>query len=102
MSPFIALLRIELSRAFGHWQAVGLAAVALMGVVLAFWLPTFPQSVHLFFQHIFQLPTWPAIVFANDLAGIMSLSIGSAHSTSSPSASHRSKSGISTFTCRSL
>ena len=41
-----------------------------MGVVLAFWLPTFPESVHLFFQRIFQLPDWPAIVFANDLAGM--------------------------------
>ena len=70
-SPFMALLRIELSHAFGRRQAFGLAAIALMGVVLAFWLPTFPESVHLFFQRIFQLPNWPAIVFANDLAGIM-------------------------------
>ena len=70
-SPFAALLRIELTRAFGHRQAIGLAAIALMGVLLAFWLPTFPESVHLFFQRVFQLPNWPAIVFANDLTGIM-------------------------------
>jgi hypothetical protein len=42
-----------------------------MGVLLAFWLPTFPESVHRFFQRIFQLPNWSAIVFANDLTGIL-------------------------------
>ena len=41
-----------------------------MGVVLAFWLPGFPESVHRFFQRIFQLNEWPEIVVANDLAGL--------------------------------
>jgi hypothetical protein len=72
-SPFGVLLRIELRRAFGPRQAVALALVASMGILLAFWLPTFPESIYLFFQRIFQLPNWPAIVFANDLAGIMFL-----------------------------
>jgi hypothetical protein len=70
-SPFAALLRIELRRAFGGRQAIGLVVVALMGVLLAFWLPTFPESVLHFFQRIFQLTDWSAIVFANDLVGIM-------------------------------
>jgi hypothetical protein len=42
-----------------------------MGMLLAFCLPTFPENVQLFYQRIFQLPNWPAIVFANDLAGTM-------------------------------
>jgi hypothetical protein len=70
-APFLALLRVEFGRAFGRRHAIALALVSLMGVLLAFWLPTFPESVHLFFQRVFQLPGWPAIVFANDLAGLM-------------------------------
>ena len=70
-SPFAGLLRLELRRAFGRRHAVGLTLIALMDVVLAFWLPTFPESVYLFFQRIFQLNGWPEIVVANDLAGLV-------------------------------
>ena len=69
-SPFVALLRIELGRAFGPRHAVALAAMALMGCVLAFWLPTFPASIYRFFQRVFDLPGWADIVVANDLAGL--------------------------------
>src|SRR3989337_2406400 len=70
-SPFAALLGLELRRAFGRRHAVGLTLIASMGVLLAFWLPGFPESVYLFFQRIFQLPDWPEIVVANDLAGLV-------------------------------
>jgi hypothetical protein len=69
-SPFAALLRRELGRAFRARHAVALIAISLMGVVLAFWLPGFPESIHRFFQRIFQLHGWPEIVVANDLAGL--------------------------------
>lgn len=66
----MALLRIELGRAFGPRYAVALAAMALMGCALAFWLPTFPASIYRFFQRVFDLPGWAEIVVANDLAGL--------------------------------
>ena len=69
-SPFVALLRIELGHAFGPRHAVAFAAMALMGCVLAFWLPTFPASIYRFFQRVFDLPGWAEIVVANDLAGL--------------------------------
>jgi ABC-type Na+ efflux pump permease subunit len=70
-SPFAALLRIELARAFRGRHAAALAALAVMGVVLAFWLPRFPESVREFFARILRLPTWPEIVVANELVGIV-------------------------------
>jgi hypothetical protein len=69
-SPFVALLRIELGRAFGLRHAVALVAMAIMGCVLAFWLPTFRASIFRFFQRVFNLPGWAEIVVANDLAGL--------------------------------
>jgi hypothetical protein len=54
----------------GARHLVTLLAVSLMGVVLAFWLPGFAESIYRFFQRIFQLQTWPEIVVANDLAGL--------------------------------
>ena len=70
-SPFAAVLRLELRRAFGRRHAVALIVLALMGVVLAFWMPGFPESVYRFFQRIFQLHGWSEIVVANDLAGLV-------------------------------
>ena len=101
-SPFMARLRIELRRAVRRRHVIGLAVVALMGVLLAFWLPTFPESVHRFFQPIFQLPDWSAIVFANDLTGIMFFVYWIGVFDVSLSTSFRWKNGISTSTCRNL
>jgi hypothetical protein len=69
-SPFASLLRQELRQAFRARHATALIAIFLMGVMLAFWLPRFPESVHRFFQRVFQLDGWPEIVAANDLAGL--------------------------------
>lgn len=64
------MLRAELVRAFGWRHVVVIACMALMGVVLAIWLPTFPESVSRFFQRVFQLPAWPEIAVANDMTGL--------------------------------
>jgi hypothetical protein len=69
-SPFAALLRAELGRAFRPHHAVALVGMALMGFVLAFWLPSFPVSIYRFFQRVFDLPGWAEIIIANDLAGL--------------------------------
>jgi hypothetical protein len=68
--PFKALLRLEFSHALRARHVVALVAISLMGIVLAFWLPGFPESIYRFFQRIFQLHGWPEIVVANDLAGL--------------------------------
>ncbi|MTD93531.1 hypothetical protein GIW81_04185 [Hyphomicrobium sp. xq] len=49
---------------------VVIVCMALMGVVLAVWLPTLPESVFRFFQRVFLLPAWPEIAVANDMAGL--------------------------------
>lgn len=67
---FASLLRAELARAFGRRHVVVLACMVLMGVVLAFWMPSFPESVFRFFQRVFQLPGWSEIAVANDMAGL--------------------------------
>jgi ABC-type Na+ efflux pump permease subunit len=64
------MLRAELARAFGWRHAVVIVCMALMGVVLAVWLPTLPESVFRFFRRVFQLPSWPEIAVANDMAGL--------------------------------
>ena len=64
------MLRADLARAVGRRHAVVAACMALMGVVLARWLPTFPESVHRFFQYVFQLAAWPEIAVANDMTGL--------------------------------
>jgi hypothetical protein len=69
-TPFASMLRAELARAFGRRHAVIIACMALMGVVLAVWLPTFPTSVYRLFQRVFQLAGWPEIAVANDMAGL--------------------------------
>ncbi|MGE0752428.1 hypothetical protein [Pseudorhodoplanes sp.] len=69
-TPLKTLLRLETSRILTARHALALIATSLMGVALAFWLPQFPESVHRFFERIFQLPDWPEIVVANDLTGL--------------------------------
>ena len=70
-TPFAALLRAEMAGAIGRRHVVALAALCLMGIVLAFWLPVFPASVQRFFERIFDLDGWAQIVVANDFAGLL-------------------------------
>lgn len=67
---FSPMLRAELARAFGWRHAVVIVCMALMGIALAVWLPTFPESVFRFFQRVFRLPAWPDIAVANDMTGL--------------------------------
>src|SRR5262245_7108774 len=64
------LLAAEVRRTLGPRHLVALVAVTGMGVLLAIWLPMFPESVLRFFQRVFGLPGWPEIVFANALTGL--------------------------------
>jgi hypothetical protein len=69
-TPFVTLLHAEARNVLGPRHAVAAVGLALMGVLLAFWLPRFPESVFRFFARVFGLPGWPEIVFANDLTGL--------------------------------
>ena len=68
--PFLVLLRFELRRTVAQRHVIALASMIAMGLILAFWLPMFPESVFRFFQRVFQLNSWAEIVFANELAGL--------------------------------
>jgi hypothetical protein len=41
-----------------------------MGVLLAFWMPTLPESLSRFFARVMGLEGWPALVVANDFTGL--------------------------------
>jgi ABC-type transport system involved in multi-copper enzyme maturation permease subunit len=69
-TPFASLLRTEMAGAIGRRHVVALASLCLMGLTLAFWLPTFPASIRRFFEQVFGLDGWPQIVVANDFAGL--------------------------------
>ena len=69
-TPFVTLLGAEARNAVRLRHAVAVVGLALMGVLLAFWLPLFPESVFRFFVRVFGLPGWPEIVFANDVTGL--------------------------------
>lgn len=69
-TPFVVLLCSETRNAVGLRHAVAVAGLALMGILLAFWLPLWPESVFRFFVRVFHLPGWSEIVFANDVTGL--------------------------------
>ena len=58
-------------RAFRLRHVLSLIGLALMGVILTFWLPAFPESVFRFFSRVLDLPSWPQIIVANFLAGLV-------------------------------
>lgn len=41
-----------------------------MGVLLAFWMPTLPESIYRFFARVMSIEGWSAIIVANDFAGL--------------------------------
>jgi ABC-2 type transport system permease protein len=57
-------------KAFRLRHVLSLIGLALMGVILTFWLPSFPESVFRFFSRVLELPSWPQIIIANFLAGL--------------------------------
>lgn len=69
-SPFRAVLRAELREAFGLRILTTCVGVSLMGVLVALWLPHFPESVYQFFIRVFCLKNWSEIVLANNYCGL--------------------------------
>jgi ABC-type transport system involved in multi-copper enzyme maturation permease subunit len=70
---FKTFLLTESLKAFRLRHLLSLIGVTLMGVILTFWLPSFPESVFRFFNRVLDLPNWPTIIVANFLAGLLSL-----------------------------
>lgn len=69
-TPFRSILRAEFGRSLGRRHFVSASGLALLGVLLAYWLPLFPRSVHRFFAGVLGLESWPEIVIANNFTGI--------------------------------
>jgi hypothetical protein len=70
-SPFRSVLRLELREEFGPRILATLFGVSLMGVLVALWLPHFPESVYQFFIRVFYLKNWSEIVLANNYCGLL-------------------------------
>ena len=68
---FKTFLLAECLKAFRLRHVLSLIGLALMGVILTFWLPAFPESVFRFFSRVLNLPSWPQIIIANFLAGLL-------------------------------
>ena len=68
---FKTFLLSESLKAFRVRHVLSLMGLALMGVILTFWLPSFPESVFRFFSRVLDLPSWPQIIIANFLAGLL-------------------------------
>jgi hypothetical protein len=69
-TPSASLLATEMAQCFSRRHAVALVGLSLMGVLLAFWMPTLPASIYRFFARVMGLEGWPAIVVANDFTGL--------------------------------
>ena len=68
---FKTFLLAESLKAFRLRHVLSLIGLTLMGVILTFWLPAFPESVFRFFSRVLDLPSWPQIIIANFLAGLL-------------------------------
>jgi hypothetical protein len=69
-TPFASLLAMEMAQCFSRRHAIALVGLSLMGVLLAFWMPTLPESMYRFFARVMGIEGWPAIVVANDFTGL--------------------------------
>jgi hypothetical protein len=69
-TPFTSLLATEMAQCFGWRHAVTLVGLCLMGVLLAFWMPTLPESIYRFFERVMKIEGWPAIIVANNFTGL--------------------------------
>ena len=68
---FKTFLLTESLKAFRLRHVLSLIGLTLMGVILTFWLPSFPESVFRFFSRVLDLPNWPTVIVANFLAGLL-------------------------------
>ena len=69
--PFRTFVLSESLKAFRLRHVLSLIGLTLMGGILTFWLPAFPESVFRFFSRVLDLPSWPQIIIANFLAGLL-------------------------------
>jgi hypothetical protein len=69
-TPFASLLATEMAQCCSRRHGVALVGLSLMGVLLAFWMPTLPESIYRFFARVMGLEGWPAVVVANDFTGL--------------------------------
>ena len=69
-TPFRSLLATEMAHSFRQRHAIALIGLCLIGVLLAFWMPTLPESISRFFARVMNIEGWPAIVVANDFTGL--------------------------------
>jgi hypothetical protein len=69
-TPFASLLATEMNQCFSRRHAFALVGLCLMGVLLAFWMPTLPHGIYRFFARVMSIEGWPAIVVANDFTGL--------------------------------
>jgi hypothetical protein len=69
--PFARLLAAEARVAVCPRHVAVLMLLAGMGVILALWMPLWPDSVFRFFTRIFHLDGWSEIVLFNNLAGFL-------------------------------
>lgn len=67
---FARLLALEARGAIRplHWTMLGL--LALLGALVAAWLPAWPESVYRFFDRVLNLHGWPEVIFGNNLIAI--------------------------------
>jgi hypothetical protein len=69
-SPFRAVLNAELREAFSRHFMGTFVGAALLGVLLALWLPHWPETTYQFFVRVFHLNNWSEIVLMNDYCGL--------------------------------
>jgi hypothetical protein len=70
-APFATLVAAEARLAMGPRHLAMLGVLAGFGVLLALWMPHWPEPVYRFFTRIFHLAGWSEIVLVNNLTGIL-------------------------------
>jgi hypothetical protein len=64
--PFTRLIRLEARGAVRPMHVVMLVLLALTGVLVAWWLPMWPETIYLFFNRVFHIEGWADVVLANN------------------------------------
>jgi hypothetical protein len=70
-TPLGRLLAAEASTAL-HWRHAAMTVLLVgMGLLLAGWLPRWPETIYRFFTRIFHLDGWSDIVLVNNFTGLL-------------------------------
>lgn len=70
-TPFRRLLAAEMRNALQPRHAMMTGLLVGIGVLLALWLPLFPETIYRFFTRIFHLDDWSDVVLANGFTGLL-------------------------------